>query len=292
MRMSQVIWGQRRELQRKKNLFFQHFQPMNRFLKGKKIRWRAWPVNKVGRCSFTCTFHDNFSSSHLRARVSLNTLIVQNCWISVFSLFDSFHKLTSFVPPFLFLLHQPFFRLGLWPPRPPHPSFLSCLPSSLPYLPPSTSSLLLHPFVSSHLGILTAFSRQPPAPRGDLNRGEPCDGCLPKTARHPLSFPCAVWRAALVWLSCGCMCVCVLHQMEQRIHERFLEPAAQILRNFFSVYSDGCLFFQRLFDSCRHCAAKCALIIIRLDSLVFVLALWFFILIQLVFHHLISRHPN
>lgn len=108
------------------------------------------------------------------------------------------------------------------PPLPPHPSFLNCLPSSLLYLPPSTSSLPLHPFVSaafkkrSHLGILTAFSRQPPAPQRDLNRGE----LWRVSAKNCVTpFKCSVgalWRAALVWLSCGCMCVSVLRQIEQR----------------------------------------------------------------------------
>lgn len=118
-----------------------------------------------------------------RAAFSLFSLSVTPL---ITSSLDSPHKLTSFVPPSLGLHHHISFTLGLCPP-PPHPSFLYCLPSSLLYLPPSTSSLPLHPFLtaafkkSSHLGILTVFSRQKPAPQRDLNRGEPCDGYLPKT---------------------------------------------------------------------------------------------------------------
>lgn len=106
--------------------------------------------------------------------------------------FVSHHHLASFV----ISLTHPSFTLGLWTPIPPpalspHPPFHYCLPSLLLHPPPSASLIFLITAFrkSSHLEVLTAFSRQKPASLRDLNRGEMCDGYLPETLWLPLSFP-------------------------------------------------------------------------------------------------------
>lgn len=121
-----------------------------------------------------------------------------NSWIQsatpFFLLLPAFvsHHLASFV----ISLTYPSFTLGLWTPIPPpvlspHPPFHYCLPSLLLHPPPSASLIFLIAAFrkSSHLEVLTAFSRQKPASLRDLNRGEMCDGYLPETLWLPLSFP-------------------------------------------------------------------------------------------------------
>lgn len=113
------------------------------------------------------------------------------CFLSVtpfmFSSFVSHRKLTStttILPSHLACASPP-------PSPPPHPSFLFAVfpPSSATLQPHSSFPSQLSKRVS-HLGILTAFSRDQPAPQRDLNRGELCDGFLPENrVTPPLSFP-------------------------------------------------------------------------------------------------------
>lgn len=82
----------------------------------------------------------------------------------------------------LSLHYHPSFTLGLCP-----PCFLPLLSSLLRSFVCHTSTTHppTHPFLtvafkkSSHLRILTVFSRQQPATQRDLNCGELWDGCLP-----------------------------------------------------------------------------------------------------------------
>lgn len=206
-------------------------------------KWHELTVNKVSRCSFTWIQTQTVTGhmtpwlfSLVSASRKFKTLLTETNFVHrIFS--PSLPLIPSTNSPPLFPLSSAstinlFSGLACAPP----PSFLPQLSSF--FTPLSATINLISPPPS-----LCQRSFQKDFPSWDLDSllqtaTSPPGGSEPwrtmwrvsaKNCVTPFEFSvCAVWWAALVWLSCGCMCVSVLHQIEPRIRERFLEPAAQI----------------------------------------------------------------
>lgn len=178
---------------------------------------------------FICQKHtlQYFKLSRLQNKRMYSVCIEQSHFFCLFSIYVTPLISIPDVPPQTHLLCSPIplpppssSFLHTWPMSPPSSSFLpwlSCLQSFICH--PQPSSLPLHPFVtaafkeSSHLGILTAFSRQLPAPQRDLNREEPRVGYLPKTVWHPFEFfhGCSLMGCTCMFFYMGaCVSLCCI----------------------------------------------------------------------------------